>query len=129
MPVAILVALDAFMNRPLTETEDRLIRWMLEHGTPEGKTFLSQLDRARVTPWKCECGCASFNLSIDGNVEPSEGLHLLADFIFGSEQNLSGIFVYEKSGVIAGLEVYGLAGDAPKLLPLPESLRAFSDAN
>jgi len=33
---------------------------------------------------------------------------------------------FEKSGVLAGLEVYGLAGEAPKTLPLPESLKPFS---
>jgi hypothetical protein len=115
------------MNRPLTDAEKHLIRWMLEHGTQEAKAFLSQLDQAQVTPWRCPCGCASINLSIQDNPAPSGGLHPLADFIFGSDMNLSGIFVYEKSGVLAGLEVYGMAGDAPESLPTPDSLRAFSD--
>ena len=52
----------------------------------------------------------------------------MADFIFGTDDDLSGIFVFEQSGILAGLEVYGLAGDAPKSLPSPESLRAFLDA-
>jgi hypothetical protein len=29
----------------------------------------------------------------------------LADFVFGADDDLSGIFVFEKSGVLAGLEV------------------------
>jgi hypothetical protein len=41
-------------------------------------------------------------------------MHILADFIFGTDEELSGIFVWEQSGVLAGLEVYGLAGDAPR---------------
>jgi hypothetical protein len=47
--------------------------------------------------------------------------------VFGSGDELSGIFVFEQSGVLAGLEVYGLAGDAPKTLPGPDSLRPFAD--
>ena len=116
------------MSRPLTVAEEHLIHWMLDHGKPEAKAFLPQLEKAQVTPWRCECGCASFNLLVPDLPKPSGGLHPLADFIFGSDEDLSGIFVYEISGVLAGLEVYGLAGDAPKSLPLPASLRAFSDA-
>jgi len=48
-------------NRPLTAPEQRLVRWMLEHGKPEGEGFLEQLDSVKVTPWRCPCGCASIN--------------------------------------------------------------------
>src|SRR5580693_5152312 len=113
------------MNRPMLIEEKNLVRWMLEHGKPEAKNFLSQLDKAEVTPWRCPCGCASINFLIPGHPAPSGGLHPLADFIFGNDENLSGIFVYEQNGVLAGLEVYGLAGDAPRLLPSSNSLRSF----
>jgi hypothetical protein len=116
------------MNRELTATEMHLVRWMLEHGGPEAEAFLSQLEKAQVTPWRCACGCASFNLSIQGLPEPSGKYHPVADFIFGPDDDLSGIFVFELSGVLAGVEVYGLTGDAPKSLPLPESLRPFPKA-
>ena len=115
-------------NRPLTAAEEHLIRWMLEHGEPEVRAFLPQLEKAQATAWRCPCGCASINLSVEGFPEPSGGLHPIADFVFGTDEDLSGIFVFEQSGVLAGLEVYGLAGDAPKSLPSPESLRPFSDA-
>jgi hypothetical protein len=116
------------MDRPLTPDEQQLIRWMLEHGTPEAPAFLSQLEMAKATAWRCPCGCASINLSINGLPEPSGRLHILADFIFGADDDLglSGAFVFEKSGVLAGFEVYGLAGEAPKTLPQPASLRPFS---
>jgi hypothetical protein len=117
------------MNRPLTSAEEDLIRWMLEHGAPEARAFLPQLEKAQVTPWRCKCGCASINLSVEGFPSPSGGPHPIADFVFGGDEDLSGIFVFEQSGVLAGLEVYGMAGDAPKSLPSPESLRPFSDAN
>jgi hypothetical protein len=115
------------MDRPLTQDETQLIRWMLEHGNPEAQAFLPQLERAKATPWRCPCGCASINLSIDGLFEPAGGLHILADFIFGTEADLSGIFVFEKSGILAGLEVYGLATEAPSVLPSAEALRPFAD--
>ena len=92
-------------NRQLTSGEEHLIRWMLEQGAPEARAFLPQLDNARVTPGQCPCGCASIDLSIESLPEPSGGLHILADFVFGTETDLSGIFVFEKSGVLAGLEV------------------------
>jgi hypothetical protein len=116
------------MNRSLTAGEEHLIRWMLEHGGPEGRDFLTQLEKVTVTDWRCSCGCASIHFSVEGFPPPSGGLHPIADFIFGSEADLSGIFAFEQSGVLGGLEVYGLTGDAPKTLPSPDLLRPFSDA-
>jgi hypothetical protein len=51
----------------------------------------------------------------------------LGDFVFGTGEDLSGIFVFEQGGVLAGVEVYGLAGYAPKTLPFSDALRSFSD--
>jgi len=114
-------------NRDLTGEERHLVRWMLEHGTPNASQFLSQLERAQVLPTRCPCGCASIDFSIDGQSESSGEVRPLATFVFGDGDELSGIFVFEQSGVLAGLEVYGLAGDAPKLLPNSDSLRPFAD--
>jgi hypothetical protein len=116
------------MNRPLTAAEKQLIRWMLEHGKPEARAFLPQLEQAEVAPWRCKCGCASIELVIQNNLTHSGGIHPIADFIFGADEELSGIFVFERNGVLAGLEVYGLAGDAPKLLPTTDSLRSFPES-
>ena len=110
-------------NRQLTDHERRLVRWMLGHGSSEAEGFLSQLDEAEAMPWRCPCGCASINFDIRGHPKAPPGVHPIADFIFGDDQTLSGIFVYEKDGILSGLEVYGLAGDAPKTLPQPEELR------
>jgi hypothetical protein len=99
-----------------------------EHGEPDASQFLSQLEQAQVLPTHCLCGYASIDFSIGGQPKPSDPLRPVADFVFGSGDELSGIFVFEQSGVLAGLEVYGLAGDAPKTLPSPDSLRPFADA-
>ena len=114
-------------HRDLTSEERHLVRWMLEHGAPDASQFLPQLERAQVLPTRCPCGCASIDFSIDGKPKPSGGLRPIADFVFGSGHEMSGVFVFEQLGVLAGLEVYGWAGDAPKTLPSPESLRSFAD--
>ena len=53
---------------------------------------------------------------------------MIADFVFGEDDTFSGIFVYEMDGILSGLDVYGLAGDAPTSLPEPEALRPFGDS-
>lgn len=112
------------MNRALTVDEHRLVEWLLRHGNPEALAFLPQLDRAKVTSWQCPCGCKSINFAIDGHEASAGGMNILADFYyFGDGDDLSGIFVWETSGILAGLEVYGLPGGAAKYLPAPDELR------
>ena len=111
-------------ERPLTDEEYQLAGWMLEHGGPEAKTFLSQLALARVVA-RCPCGCASIHFEVADHPYPTGGLHVLGDFLYGSETDLSGVFIFERNGVLAGIELYGLAGDAPRTLPEPGSLRPF----
>lgn len=113
------------MNRPLTQQERTLAEWMLRHGGSEAAEYLGQLAEAEVTPWKCVCGCASINFQIRGRPPAPPGVHVLGDFVFGSEADRSGAFIYACEGTLSGLEVYGMAGDAPKTLPRPEDLRPF----
>jgi hypothetical protein len=112
---------------PLTNAEYEIAQWMLEHGEPEAKAFLPQLRRARVAA-RCPCGCASIDFEIAGHPRPTGGLRILADFLYGGESDLSGVFIFERNGVLAGIEVYGLAGDAPKTLPEHASLRPFGSS-
>jgi hypothetical protein len=110
--------------RPLTVEERRLVQWMLENGSPEAKQFLPQLEMAEATSWRCPCGCASFNFAIAGHQAPP-GVHFIADFLFGGDEDLCGIILFESQGLLSGLEVIGNAVDAPKFLPWPESLRPW----
>src|SRR4051794_24557679 len=93
-------------NRPLTDAERHLARWMLEHGEAEAQEFLPQLELAEVTPWRCPCGCATIKFAIKGRPPAPPGVHILADFVFGNDENLRGIFIFEKAGILSGLEVY-----------------------
>jgi hypothetical protein len=110
-------------ERPLTAEEQRLARWMLEHGEPEARAFLPQLDRARAVS-RCACGCATIDLEVDGHRAPSDsGVRVLGDFWFGEGDDAGGIFIYHYGGVLSGIEVYALGGDTPAVLPVPEMLR------
>jgi hypothetical protein len=115
-------------TRPLTDDELRLARWMLENGNPDARAYISQLEAAEATTWRCPCGCASFNFKVHGMPEAPPGVHILGDFVFGAEADLAGAFIFESDGILSGLEVYGLAGDAPVALPEPDSLRPWGDA-
>jgi len=116
---------DLLVTRPLTDHERRLARWMLENGTAEAMEFLGQLDAAAATDRRCPCGCASFNFKVRGKPEAPPGTHILGDFLFGTDAELCGAFIYSSAGILGGLEVYGLALDAPAVLPEPDMLRPF----
>ena len=113
------------VNRPLTEEENRLALWMLENGNPQALAFTAQLELTEVTPWKCACGCASINFQIKGQPETPPGVHILGDFLLGDANHLSGAFIFESGGLLGGIEVYGLAGDAPTVLPVAGDLRTM----
>lgn len=53
-------------------------------------------------------------------------VHILGDFIFGPDEKAAGIFIFESGGLLSGIEVYGLAGDVPAVLPRADALRLFS---
>ena len=116
-------------TRPLTENEMLLARWMLENGTSEASRYVEQLAVAEAIDWRCPCGCASFNFKIGGLPVAPPGVHILGDYLFGDETTLAGAFIFESSGILSGVELYGLAGDAPKSIPSPQDLRRFDDAN
>lgn len=85
--------------------------------------YLPQLDLAEVTPWRC--GCASINFQIQGRPPAPPGVNILGDYLAGEGNLLSGAFIFESDGTLSGLEVYGLAGEAPHSLPRIEKLRGL----
>ena len=108
--------------RALTSQEARLASWLLAHGNPDALGYVGQLERAQVTAWKCPCGCASINFKVENRPEAPPGVHTLADFQFVHEGNLCGVFIYSSDGILSGMEVWGISGDAPPVLPEPENL-------
>lgn len=116
---------NGFTTRPLTETERRLAQWMLEHGNPDAPGFLPQLSRSKATTWRCACGCASFNFKVAGEPLAPPGVGILGDFVGGEGNDMFGVFIFQAGGILSGVEVYSLAGEAPQVLPTAEQLRPF----
>lgn len=104
-------------NRPLTEAQYELARWMLENGTPETKQYLEQLEVAKITPWRCPCGCASINFQIGDRPPAPAGVHVLGDFLFGPVDIPFGAFIFSSGGTLGGIELYSLTNDVPSSLP------------
>ncbi len=110
-------------DRALTEDERRLLLWMLANSTEGAATFLPQVEKARALLTRCPCGCASLNLTIEGQPIPAGPIRPIVEFSFGEGDELCAVFAFEQEGILSGLEVYGTVGDAPKTLPRPEELR------
>jgi hypothetical protein len=107
-------------DRPLTEAERSLTRWMLEQGGVEALPYLAHLEAAHVVS-RCGCGCASINFEVAGMPAPTGGMHILADVVYDGPDGTTGAFVFEQNGVLGGVEIYGLEGGAPAVLPAPPS--------
>ncbi len=112
-------------NRDLTSDERQLVLWMLEHGNHQARAFLPQVDQVRISPWRCECGCASVDFIQEKQAEPTAGMRILGDYVFGGGDHESGMFIFERGGILSGIEVYGLGGDAARSLPHPVECRPF----
>jgi hypothetical protein len=117
-------------QRPLTAQERLLVQWLLEHGEPEARGFISQLSVATVAG-RCSCGCASIDFAVGERHAPTSGpMDILADYIWRDGQShVFGIFVFAREGLLAGLEVYSVDGlaDATQL-PQPDQLVPLAKA-
>jgi hypothetical protein len=111
-------------DRPLSAHETALVRWMLEHGTAAAAGFLPQLAEASVVA-RCYCGCASVDFAVSGVIPPPGAIRILADFEYRTDEgSLCGAFVFERAGLLAGLEIWPVDGlVTPTTLPAVERLQ------
>ena len=117
-------------NRPLAPDESSLVRWMLRHGSASAAGYVPQLDHARVVS-RCGCGCASVDFAVEGATPPlGDGIGILADFEYRNiDGHLCGAFVFERAGLLAGLEVWSVDGQStPSALPAPSQLQPLGAA-
>ena len=118
-------------NRPLSDSEASLVGWLLNHGIANARDYLPQLDRSRVVS-RCYCGCASINFAVDGVLPlPGVGISILADFEWkGPRGELFGVFLFERGGVLAALDVWSQDGLADvKSLPSTELLHPIGTSD
>jgi hypothetical protein len=119
-------SLDA-VNRPITEQEGLLIKWLLKHGVPGSEEFISQLDSLTVI-WKCRCGCPTVNFALRGESVRSENKHILADYLATVDGQDVGVILFQREGRLSSLEVYSHAGtDKPFGLPEIEALYPWEE--
>jgi hypothetical protein len=112
-------------DRPLSEAERGLIRWLLEHGAAGAADFLGQLDRTSVAA-QCPCGCPTVDLAVDGVRPPAGGdMEIQSDYQWqGPGGAAFGVFVFARAGNLAGLEVWSIDGqETPSRLPDPTELQ------
>ena len=108
-------------QRPLTQQEATLVRWLLQHGKPGASDHVSEIERLHVVS-RCSCGCASVDF-----VDEPGGLEVLSDYKWEDDHGHAfGVFVFAKGGTLAGLEVWSIDGQAtPRSLPDPHVLRRY----
>jgi hypothetical protein len=98
--------------------EMRLLRWMLEHGTEELRSYLPQLEGMRGSS-SCDCGCSSIQLcpsesaplGIDGNDRIAGefvGVTVTGDSIL--------LILFQDKGKLSELEIAPFADFASKAL-------------
>ena len=97
------------LERPLTQNERDLIRWMVEHADPRAAHLLSQIDRLSVAA-KCTCGCPTIDLALDGEVVPGKGERVVSDWPAKVDGELVDVMLFETNGKINSLEVYSCSG-------------------
>jgi len=114
------------VSRSLTQDEDRLLRWMIEHGGPEAEAYVEQLGRLRVVS-ECTCGCPTIDLALDDQVSSGRGGSLvIADAEGKSREGVAvNVIVHVREKGISELEVAGFDGPAQFSLPRPTDLRPW----
>jgi len=110
-------------DRELTESERRLVAWMLSNSTEEARGYLVQLERARVAS-RCPCGCASVSFVVAGRPDPVGPLHSLADFEFSFVGEPASVMVFSCNGTLGGIEVSSWVGETITQLPPIDALGA-----
>ncbi|MEO8382494.1 MAG: hypothetical protein ABI779_22735 [Acidobacteriota bacterium] len=112
-------------NRPLSEEERELVRFVLTEGDDRARSFISQIEHAWVRA-RCGCGCASVDFSIDGvKPDPHDGLEQLGDDFgwLGPAGGICSVFVFALDDLLAGFDVWSVDGvETPVELPPIESL-------
>ena len=105
------------LNRPLTQEEAELLRWLLAKGFRGARNFIPQVERLTVIG-KCTCGCPAIYFALDGAPVKRKGEQLISDYIAHVDDMPVGVMVFQTEGRISSLEVYSLPGsDKPFGLP------------
>jgi hypothetical protein len=113
------------LDRPASQQERDLVRWLLEHGDPQFLPLASQIDSLRVVS-KCTCGCPTVDFALEGNPPTRKGEKAISDFGATVDDQEVGVLLFECRGRLSTLEVYSFAGsDKPFGLPKIEDIYPY----
>ena len=113
------------VDRPASQQERDIVRWLLDHGDPQYLPYASQIDALRVVS-KCTCGCPTVDFALEGNPPLRKGSHLISDFGATVDDQPVGVLLFACNGSLSMLEVYSCAGsDKPFGLPKIESIYPY----
>ena len=109
--------------RPLTAEEQALLIWLLEHGIPDARNFLSQINTLRARS-SCTCGCPSIEFTVPLDAPYVETTHGTLAAFSGKSDGIDVVLALTAGfGVLSGLEISPTGEtDRPFGLPAIESL-------
>jgi hypothetical protein len=110
-------------NRPLTQQECDLVRWLVEHSfVKDASRLLPQVDRLSVVA-KCTCGCPTIDFALDGEPVAGKGEQCISDWLADVNKMPVYVMLWQSNDRISTLEVGSLPGtDQPFGLPAIESI-------
>ncbi len=117
------------VDRPLTEHEYAIARWLLINANPPATAFLPQLDVARVS-CHCSCGCPTADLRLPEDTSRVEARdNPIGDAIGEVSGKTVGVMLLQSDGYLRCLEIYDLSDiEHPYGLPDLTSLRPWDAA-
>ncbi len=113
--------------RPLTQEEEKLLRWILEHGSDEAKSYLPQLEGMQAES-SCTCGCPSISLVVHIDAAEIVGAkdRIVADLSGQAPERVTlGVLLFQDNGRLSELEFYPYDDAGKFSLPTIESLAPF----
>ncbi|MGA3046565.1 MAG: hypothetical protein ABSD67_08085 [Terracidiphilus sp.] len=113
------------LNRPLTQQERNLVRWLIDHSHRDAGSLLPQVERLSVVA-KCNCGCPTIDFALDGQPVAKKGGRLVSDWLAEVEGMPVYVQLWQSNDRISTLEVGSLPGtDHPFGLPAIESILGY----
>jgi hypothetical protein len=110
--------------RPLTQEEEKLLRWALEHGSNEARSYLPQIEGMRAKR-SCSCGCPSITLAVSNDVPAvATGRERIVFDLSGrtAEGASVGLLILQDEGKLTEMEIYPYGDEGEFGLPTIESL-------
>jgi hypothetical protein len=115
--------------RPLRPEEIEFLRWILEHGSIQAKSYMPQLEGIRAVR-RCTCGCPTIQLKVaeDSPLGIDSGEAKICDLQGKTAKNqLVGIILFQLHGQLDDLEFYLIDDiDSHEFdLPLIDTLKEY----